>query len=80
MIYYLSEARYLDEPLKRPGSSLNTLLVSLKKDDFSKGENNEMPIIIQSNGESKSTISNIDDEKLTFLSQMIDVSGKREKK
>ena len=80
LIYYLSYARYLDEPLKSPGSSLNTLLVSLKKDEFSEDENNETSIIIQSNEESESTISNIDDEQLSFLSQIIDVSGKREQK
>ena len=54
--------------------------MSLKKDEFSEDENNETSIIIQSNEESESTISNIDDEQLSFLSQIIDVSGKREQK
>ena len=37
-IYYLSYARYLPEPLKKPGISLDNLLVCLKKDEFSEDE------------------------------------------
>ena len=38
LIYYLSYARYLPEPLKKPGISLDNLLVCLKKDEFSEDE------------------------------------------
>ena len=40
-IYYLSYARFLSEPLKKPGDSLNRVLLSLKKDEFSEDEDKD---------------------------------------
>jgi len=38
LINYLSYARFLSEPLRKPGASLNHVLLTLKKDEFSEDE------------------------------------------
>ena len=69
-IYYLSYARYLSEPLKKPGDSLNRVLLSLKKDEFSEDEDNESQII------TTKSIENISDniEECNIISQIIDLT------
>ena len=70
-IYYLSYARYLPEPLKKPGDSLNRVLLSLKKDEFSEDEDkdDESQII------TTKSIENISDniKECNIISQIIDL-------
>jgi hypothetical protein len=75
-IYYLSYARYLSEPLKKPGDSLNRVLLSLKKDEFSEDEDNESQII------TTNSIENISDniEECNIISQIIDLTENTELK
>ena len=69
LIYFLSYARFQSEPLKKPGSSLNNLLLCIKKDEFSEDE-------VDDNVSNDEVVENeciVDDDELVILSQIIDV-------
>ena len=92
LIYYLSYARYLLESLKKPGISLDNLLVCLKKDEFSEDEIDKTDEIDEIDAESyeknetllealdsESINDNLNDvNDLNVLSQIIDLKKKPE--
>ena len=84
LIYYLSYARYLLESLKKPGISLDNLLVCLKKDEFSEDEIDKTDKIDAESYEKNETLLEALDSKsinddlndvndLNVLSQIIDI-------
>ena len=87
LIYYLSYARYLLESLKKPGISLDNLLVCLKKDEFSEDEIDKTDKIDAESYEKNETLLEALDSKsinddlndvndLNVLSQIIDIKKK----
>jgi hypothetical protein len=80
LIYYLSYARFLSEPLRKPGASLNHVLLTLKKDEFSEDEeiDDERTLTAVKDTISYDVSDSIEDSNI--LSQIVDLTYNNETK
>ena len=85
-IYYLSFARFQSDPLKKPGCSLDRVLISLNKDEFSDDDSNkddaiETPTqILLNDDDLKSATATNDIDEVDIVSQLVNITKSDSKK